>query len=118
LKAEALPAVERISMKNVSLKLAALGFVAGAALFLAPTPASAAYVDVRIGAPPPPGPVVVERPWVAPYRGAVWIAPHYEAINGRWVWVHGYYTYPPRHGGYWVPGRYRHGYWRPGHWAY
>ena len=104
-------------MKLISFKLGALVLVTGAALSVSPKRASAAVVNVQIGAPPPV-PVVVEHPWARPYRGAVWIAPHYEAINGAWVWVHGYYAYPPRPGARWVPGHYRHGYWRPGHWAY
>jgi hypothetical protein len=61
---------------------------------------------------------MVDRAWGRPYRGAVWIQPHYEVVGGSWVWVRGYYTYPPRRGGYWVPGRYRHGYYYPGHWGY
>jgi hypothetical protein len=105
-------------MKLVSLKLGALALAVGAAMFVSPTKASAAVINVQIGAPPPPAPVVVERPWGRPYRTAVWIAPHYEVVNGGWVWVHGYYAYPPRPGAYWVAGRYRHGYWRPGHWAW
>ncbi len=103
-------------MKPVSFKLGALAMVAGAALFFSPAKASA-QVSVQIGAPPPP-PGVVERPWGRPYRTAVWIAPHYEAVNGGWVWVHGYYAYPPRPGMHWIPGHWRHGYWRPGRWAY
>jgi len=104
-------------MKFDSLKLGALALVAGAALFISPTGASAAMVDVQIGGPPPPEPVVVERPWARPYRGAVWIAAHYEVVGGRWVWVHGYYAYPPFPGAHWVAGHYRHGYWHPGHWV-
>jgi hypothetical protein len=48
-------------MKLVSLKLAALAVGASAALFVSPTRASAAVVNVQIGAPPPV-PVVVEHP--------------------------------------------------------
>jgi hypothetical protein len=104
-------------MKLVSLNLGAAALVAGAALFVSPAKATAAVVNVQIGTPPPPVPVVVERPWARPYREAVWIKPHYEVVNGAWVWVHGYYVYPPYRGAVWVPGHYRHGYWRPGHWA-
>lgn len=102
-------------MKKIQLRLSALALVALAALFAAPSQASAAFVDIQVGGPPPPP--VVERRWAPPYRGAVWIPGHQEWIRGRWVWVGGYYGYPPRPGAYWVPGRYRHGYWRPGHWS-
>jgi hypothetical protein len=106
-------------MKRMSLKLGALALLAGAALFISPTSASADVIRVQIGVPPPPPPVVIERPWAPPYRTAVWIKPHYEAVHGRWVWVRGYYAYPPRVGAYWVEGRYNsRGYWRPGHWAW
>jgi hypothetical protein len=105
-------------MKIVRLRFMALALVVTAVLLVAPGTASAADVRIQVGIAPPPGPVVVERPWSSPYRSAVWIPAHNEWIGGRWVWVHGYYTYPPRRGGYWVPARYRHGYYYPGHWAY
>lgn len=107
-------------MKRLNLlRLGALALLAGAALLVTPAPAKAAVaIGVQIGTPPPAPPPNILPPWARPYRTAVWIAPHYEAINGRWVWVQGYYAYPPRPGMVWVPGRYRHGYWRPGHWAY
>ena len=93
-----------------------LAFAVVAMLFIGSNQASAQYVSIRVGTPPPP--VVVERRWAPPYRGAVWIPGHHEWIRGSWVWVGGYYTYPPRRGGYWVPAHYRHGYYYPGHWAY
>ena len=105
-------------MKITSFRLAAVAFVALAISFVWAGKASAVDVSVQFGTPPPPPPAVVGRPWARPYRGAVWIAPHYELIHRRWVWVDGYYTYPPRPGGYWVPGRYRHGNYYPGHWAW
>ncbi len=74
-------------MKRVSLKLGALALMAGVALLVAPTKVSAAVVSVQIGGPPPPPPAAVPPPWARPYRSAVWIPGHYEAINGRWVWV-------------------------------
>jgi len=96
--------------------MAALALVAVAALFVAPAKASAAYVNIQVGGPPPGAPGYVDRPWGRPYRDAVWIAPHYEWIRGGWVWTRGYYAYPPRRGAVWVPGRYNHGYWRGGYW--
>jgi hypothetical protein len=104
-------------MRLPSWKQGALALIAGAALLAAPSSAPAAVVSVAIG-PPPAQPGIVDRQWARPYRTAVWIAPHYEVVNGRWVWVRGYYTYPPRPGMRWIPGRYRHGYWRPGHWGW
>jgi hypothetical protein len=106
-------------MKRTTLRLALLTLFVLAVSFTGTTPASAAVaVNIAIGGPPPPRPTVIVQPWARPYRSAVWIQPHYEAINGRWVWVNGYYAYPPRRGGVWVDGYYRHGYYRPGHWRY
>jgi hypothetical protein len=102
-------------MKITSL-VGALAVIAGLALFV-PTTASAVEVGVAFGTPPPAVPVVVEHPWARPYAGAYWVRPHYELVNGGWVWVHGYYEYPPHVGAVWVPGHYRHGYWHPGHWS-
>jgi hypothetical protein len=103
-------------MKITSLRTVALAGLAGAALFVGANRASAVEVGIQVGSPPPP--VIVEHPWARPYPGAVWIAGHHEWVDGRWVWIGGYYDYPPRHGGYWVPAHYHHGYYRPGHWAY
>ena len=104
-------------MKYLHIRLLALALVAITASFLVPSHASAAaYVNIQVGTPPPVAPGYVDRPWGRPYHGAVWIAPHYEWINGRWVWVRGYYAYPPRPGMVWVSGRYSHGYWRGGYW--
>jgi hypothetical protein len=103
-------------MKSIRLQLLALALTVFATMFITPTQASAGVnVGIQVGGPPPP--VVVERRWSPPYRGAVWIPGHQEWNGGRWVWVGGYYSYPPRRGGYWVPGRYHHGYYYPGHWA-
>jgi hypothetical protein len=103
-------------MKITSIRLTALAFLVIVMSFVSSGKASAAYVSIRVGTPPPP--VIVERPWARPYRGAVWIPGHNEWVRGGWVWVAGYWTYPPRRGGYWVGSRYRHGYYYPGHWAY
>jgi hypothetical protein len=103
-------------MKITPLRLAALAFVAIVMSFVTPGKASAAYVGIQVGTPPPP--IIVEHPWARPYHGAVWIAGHHEWVNGAWVWVGGYYAYPPRHGAYWVPARYHHGNYYPGHWAW
>jgi len=103
-------------MKITRFRLALLALFAIVASFAGSTQASAQSFSIQIGTPPPP--MVYEHRWAPPYRGAVWIPGHHEWINGRWVWVGGYYTYPPRRGGYWVPARYRGGYYYPGHWAY
>ena len=104
-------------MKITPLRTAVLAGAAFVLLSVSAGQASAAVsVGIQIGTPPPP--MIAERPWAPPYRGAVWIAGHHEWIGGRWVWIGGYYSYPPRRGGYWVPARYHNGYYRPGHWAY
>jgi hypothetical protein len=105
-------------MNIMRFRTALVAAAAFVGLFAGANHASAAVsVGIQVGGPPPPPPAVVYRPWAPPYRGAVWIAGHNEWVDGRWVWVGGYYAYPPYRGAVWIPGRYRHGYWRPGHWA-
>jgi hypothetical protein len=94
-----------------------LAVVAFVALLVSSKQASAIDLNIQVGGPPPP-PVVDYRPWAPPYPGAVWIAGHHEWRDGRWVWIGGYYDYPPRRGAHWVPAHYHDGYYRPGHWAY
>jgi hypothetical protein len=104
-------------MKITPFRLTTLALVATAMMFVGPTKANAGVnVGIAIGTPPPPPPAVVYRPWARPYHGAVWVAGHNEWINGRWVWVGGYYAYPPRRGAVWVGPRYHHGYYYAGYW--
>jgi hypothetical protein len=103
-------------MNITSLRTVVLACAAGALLFAGSNQASAQVsFNIQVGTPPPPP--VVEHRWARPYPGAVWIAGHQEWVHGGWVWVAGYYAYPPRHGAAWVPGHYHNGYWFPGHWA-
>jgi hypothetical protein len=97
--------------------MVALAFAAAVMLFISPSPATAGInVGIQVGVPPPP--VVVEHRWARPYPGAVWIGGHHEWTNGAWIWVGGFYGYPPRPGAYWVRARYRNRYYYPGHWAW
>ncbi len=103
-------------MKMTPLRTIALAGAAFALLSFCPTPASAQVgVSIQVGTPPPPPPHPYHR-WAAPYPGAVWIAGHNEWVNGRWVYVGGYYAYPPRRGAVWIAPRYHHGYYYPGYW--
>ncbi len=104
-------------MNITPLRTVALVGAAFALLSFCPTPASAQVaVSIRVGTPPPPPPAVVYQRWPAPYHGAVWIPGHHEWVNGRWVYVGGYYGYPPRRGAVWIAPRYHHGYYYPGYW--
>jgi len=104
-------------MNITPLRKVALAGAAFVLLSVSAGQASAAtYVSVRVGTPPPP--LIVERPWPRPYSAAVWIPGHHEWIRGRWVWVGGYYAYPPHRGDYWIAARYSGGYYYPGHWRY
>jgi hypothetical protein len=104
-------------MKITRLPVLALALVAAVTTFIGSgSQASAQVVSVNVGPPgPPPG--YVEHRWHRPGPGAIWIAGHREWRGGTWVWVGGYWGYPPRPGLFWVPGHWRHGYWHPGHWA-
>ena len=102
-------------MKIITLPVLALALVAAATTFVGMDQASAQAIAVRVGPPgPPPG--YHEHRWGRPGPGAVWIAGHREWDGRAWVWVGGYWGYPPRRGGVWIPGHWRNGYWRPGHW--
>lgn len=106
-------------MKITPLRLAAVALLAVAMTLTGSSQATAAsYGSVRVGSAPPPPPVRVDGQWKRPYRGAIWIEPHYEWVNGRWIWIRGYYTYPPQHGMYWIPPHYYKGLWYPGRWAF
>lgn len=102
-------------MKITRLPVLALALVAAVTTFAGMGQSSAQVVSVHIGPPPPPRGYVEHR-WNRPGPGAVWIAGHNEWRDGAWVWVGGYWSYPPRPGLVWVPGHWRHGYWHPGHW--
>ena len=100
-------------------RLTALIFALGILAFTLPGEAQIS-LGIRVGGPPPPPHVVIEVPWASPGYGAVWIQPHYEWVNGQWVWIHGYYEYPPRPDAVYIIGnhQYRHGdhYWVSSHW--
>lgn len=53
-------------------------------------------------APPEP---IVETVAVAPGPSFIWIGGAW-VWRGHWVWSHGYWAHPPRHGTVWVPHRY------------
>ncbi len=68
----------------------------------------------------PPSPLYEQVP-VAPGPDFVWIAGHWHWNGNRWVWNRGYYARPPRRGAVWVAPRFEAheggsvfigGYWR------
>jgi hypothetical protein len=77
-------------------------------------------LEIRIGEQAPPPRHRDER-WQSPHRTAVWIAGHNEWQHRRYVWVGGYYSYPPQSGQRWEEPRYIRRqdsyYYRPGRWS-
>jgi len=71
-----------------------------------------------VGIAPPP--VIVERHPPQPHRGWVWIDGHHRWDGAHYIWVHGYWTAPPRPNAVWVPGHWQRDpggwYWIEGHW--
>lgn len=92
--------------------------LAAAAVALLGSSAAFAQVVVRV-APPAP---VYERPTVRPGPEYRWHAGYHRWDGGRYVWVPGAWVVPPRPGGVWVAGHWRHragGWvWIEGHWRY
>jgi hypothetical protein len=108
--------MRKLSKSSLMLSVLALGFLAAGL----PAKAEISF-DLRVGGPPPHHTeVVVERPWSSPGYGAVWVQPHYDWVGDQWVWVHGYYEYPPRPGMMYTEGAYEYRggehHWHPGHW--
>ena len=91
-----------------------------AALATAILGTSAAFAQVVVRIAPPP-PIVEHRP-VRPGPAYVWTGGYHRWDGARYVWVPGRWAVPPRRGGVWVAGHWRHrrgGYvWVPGHWRY
>lgn len=79
-----------------------------------------ASLYISVGNQPPP-PNRYEKRWAQPYETAIWIPGHNEWRGGRYVWVPGYYSYPPKGKKKWVDPRYRHApdgyFYRPGYWG-
>lgn len=103
-------------MKITPLRTTALACAAFAILLVSGGKASAIGVGIGINVGTPPPPPVVEHPWAKPYPDAVWIPGHHEWRDGHWVWIGGYYAYPPHHGAHWEPARYHDGRYYAGHW--
>ena len=109
-------------MKIISIRNVALTAAAAAILGLAGTGVVSAdpSFSVHIGAQAPPQPRD-DPQWASPDHSAVWIPGHNEWRDGQYVWVGGYYGYPPHRQDHWVAARYPHnqdGYsYQPGHWS-
>lgn len=77
--------------------------------------------SIHIGSQGPPQDREDYQQWQSPYQTAVWIPGHNEWRDGQYVWVGGYYGYPPHRHSHWVAPRYPHnqdGYsYHPGHWS-
>jgi hypothetical protein len=110
-----------MNMKNLSVQVLAMAAVTAIAGFITTTPAGAQAVVLQIGDQAPPPPQQDYHPWAKPYHSAVWIPGHNEWRDGQYVWVGGYYGYPPHKHSHWVAPSYPHnqsGYsYNPGHWS-
>jgi hypothetical protein len=113
--------VTLINMKKLSIQVAVMAVVTAITIFGTNMPLHAQAVVFQIGNQGPPPPRQDYQQWQSPSRSAVWIPGHNEWQNGQYVWVGGYYTYPPHKHSHWVAPRYPHngsGYsYQPGHWS-
>jgi len=108
-------------MNPISIRTLALTAVTALAGLAGTTPVAAdPSVIIQIGAQAPP-PAREDHRWARPYHTAVWIPGHNEWNGAGYVWVGGYYGYPPHRNSHWVAPTYPHtdsGYsYRPGHWS-
>jgi len=108
-------------MKRTSIQLLAFTVVTAITGFAAATTVHAeTALVIQIGNQAPPQPQQ-DHQWASPYHSAAWIPGHNEWQSGQYVWVGGYYAYPPRPHSHWVAPSYPHnqsGYsYHPGHWS-
>jgi len=108
-------------MKNISIRTLAFATITAIAGLGTTTPVTAdPSFSIHIGNQAPPRDRE-DRRWERPYSTAVWIPGHNEWQDGRYVWIGGYYGYPPSPRSHWVGPRYPHNrngyYYRPGHWS-
>ncbi len=114
-------------MKRISVRISASLAAAIVSGLVYSSPISADQVltmqagsSIHSGPEVPPAPREDHR-WASPSHNAVWIAGHNEWSNGTYVWVGGYYAYPPHEGSHWVSPKYSHnsnGYvYQSGYWA-
>lgn len=106
-------------LSGLAALAAALGFTSGC---IVERPARVYYAEPApvVVTKAPPAPLDEARP-VAPGPDYVWIGGHWHWNGGRWVWHRGYYSRPPHRGAVWVAPRYEAraegsvfigGYWR------
>ena len=109
-------------MKRLSIRTLLLAFTTVVLALAGATLVSAdSSMVIQIGAQGPPPLQQDYQQWQKPYHSAVWIPGHNEWQNGQYVWVGGYYGYPPHRHSKWIAPSYPHnqsGYsYRPGHWS-
>jgi hypothetical protein len=109
-------------MKQPSIRTLALAAATVFSGLASTSPVSAdPSVTIHIGSQAPPPPPQEDHQWARPYHTAVWIPGHNEWRDGQYVWVGGYYDYPPHRHSHWVSpsySRHQDGYsYRPGHWS-
>ncbi len=85
-------------------------------VFLLPSSAFAQLyigLGIRVGPPPPPTEVIVERP----HRNWVWVPGYYRWIprHQRYAWVRGHWVRPPYAHAVWIAPRWEE---RNGEWVY
>jgi hypothetical protein len=102
--------VKQLTMKKI---LRILMLFSVLSLFAVADSHAQVVVRARLSAP------VIVRP-VRPSRRHVWVNDEWVVSGGTYVRRPGYWALPPREGGVWVAGHWRHrrgGYvWIPGHW--
>ncbi len=112
-----------INMKKISIRTLVLTAATVALLGLAGSGSLSAdpSFSIHIGSQRPPPDREDYHQWQSPDRTAVWIPGHNEWRDGRYVWIGGYYSYPPHRHNHWIAPRYTHGQdgytYHPGYWS-
>jgi hypothetical protein len=102
--------LNRVTGRNTLKYLLTLFFVTTSTILTAQV-----SVGIRIGPPPPPRAMHIERPR-PPQPDAIWVDGYWYPVGNHYKWHDGYWTQPPYPAAHWIGPRHENGMFYQGYW--